>query len=99
MTDEIQGQGENLVVVFRAPDEYVASVVQGLLAGEDIPVVLESRQVAQMDGVFRMGEGYWGNVVVPRQFADRAREIIEAYQAADQTESEQGIQDEQDGRG
>ena len=98
MTDEIQGQGENLVVVFRAPDEYVADIVKGLLVGEDIPVVLESRQVAQMDGVFRMGEGYWGDVVVPRQFADRAREIIDCYQAEGQTDSEQDIQDEQDGK-
>ena len=98
MADEIQGQGENLVVVFRAPDEYVADIVKSLLEGEGIPVVLESRQVAQMDGVFKLDVGYWGDVVVQREFADRAREIIEAYQAEDQTESEQGIQDEQDAR-
>ena len=90
MSEEIQGQGENLVVVFRAPDEFVADIVKGLLVGEDIPVVLESRQVAQMDGVMKMGEGYWGDVVVPRRFAARARELIEAYQAGDETDSQQG---------
>ena len=87
MADEIQGQGENLVVVFRAPDEYVASVVQGLLVGEDIPVILESRMAAMYDGILKADVGYWGDVVVPREFADRAREIIEAYQADDQTET------------
>ena len=84
MTDEVLGQGEDLVVVYRAPDEFIADIVKALLAGEDIPVVLESRQVAQMDGVMKMGEGYWGDIVVPREFADRARELIEAYQAGDQ---------------
>ncbi len=81
MSDEIHGQGENLVVVLRAPDEYIACIVQGLLEGEGIPVVLESRQVPQMDGVFKVNEGYWGDVVVPREHAERAKEIIEAYQA------------------
>jgi hypothetical protein len=90
MPDEIRGQGEDLVVVFRAPDEFIADIVKGLLVGEGIPVVLESRQVAQMDGVMKMGEGYWGDVVVPRAYAARARELIEAYQTGDQTESEQG---------
>ena len=90
MSDELHGQGEDLVVVFRAPDEFIADIVKGLLVGEDIPVVLESRQVAQMDGVMKMGEGYWGNVVVPRNYAARARELIEAYQAGDEMESQQG---------
>ena len=80
MSDELHGQGKDLVVVFRAPDEFIADIVKGLLVGEDIPVVLESRQVAQMDGVMKMGEGYWGDVVVPRNYAARARELIEAYQ-------------------
>lgn len=86
MTDEIHGQGEDLVVVFRAPDEFTANLVNGLLVGEDIPVVLESRQVPWMDGVMKMGEGYWGDVVVPREHADRARKIIEAYQAENNVE-------------
>ncbi len=67
MSNKEHGQGENLVVVYRAPDQYTANVVKGLLATEDIPVVLESRQVAWLDGVMAMGEGYWGDVVVPKQ--------------------------------
>ena len=76
---EEHGQGENLVVVYRAPDEFVANVIKGVLVGEGIPVVLESRMVPWMDGVMKMGEGYWGDVVVPEEYADRSRELIEAY--------------------
>lgn len=75
-----QGQGEDVVVVFRAPDEVTANLVVGLLAGEDIPAQLQSRQVPWMDGVFRLGEGYWGDVVVPSKYASKSRELIEAYQ-------------------
>lgn len=87
MTDEIHGQGEDLVVVFRAPDEFTANIVRGLLVGEDIPVVLESRQVAMYDGALTMGEGYWGDVVVPEQYAARSRELIDAYRDSAELES------------
>ena len=89
MTDEIRGQGENLAVVFRAPDEFTANIVRGLLVGEDIPVVLESRQVAMYDGALTMGEGYWGDVVVPEQYAARSRELIEAYQESAEPDKDQ----------
>jgi len=91
MTEEIDGQGEDLVVVYRAQDEFVADIIKGLLVGEDIPVVLESRQVPMYDGIMKMGEGYWGDVVVPRECADRARELIEAYQA-----DESGLEGQQE---
>jgi|YNPBryBLVA2012_1023415.scaffolds.fasta_scaffold14289_2 hypothetical protein len=80
MANETPGQGENLVVVYRALDEAEGILIRGLLAGEDIPALLESRQVAWMDGVMKMGEGYWGDVVVPEEYANRSRELIAAYQ-------------------
>lgn len=88
MTKEERGQGENLVVVFRAPDEYVANIVRGLLVSEDIPAILESHQVPMYDGVMKMGEGYWGDVVVPEECAERSRELIKAYQESGETETE-----------
>ncbi|NLN78351.1 MAG: DUF2007 domain-containing protein [Armatimonadetes bacterium] len=77
---ENQGQGEDLVVIFRAPDEITANIVYGLLVSEDIPALLQSRQVPWMDGVFRTGEGYWGDIVVPAECAIKSRELIQAYQ-------------------
>ncbi len=83
-----QGQGENLVVVYRAGDEFVAGVVKDLLEGEGIPVVLESKQVAWLDGAMKMGEGYWGDVVVPRNDAERAKKLIQEYSAKASIEDE-----------
>lgn len=88
MTKEEHGQGENLIVVFRAPDEYVANIVRGLLVSENIPAILESHQVPMYDGVMKMGEGYWGDVVVPEEYAERSRELIKAYQEGGETEAE-----------
>lgn len=80
MTAEERGQGEDLVVVFRAPDEVTANLVIGLLNGEDIPALAQSRMVPWMDGVFKVDVGYWGDVVVPREHAAHSRELIQAYQ-------------------
>ncbi len=76
-----RGQGENLVVVYRAPDEFVAGMIKDLLEGEGIAVVLESKQVAWLDGAMKMGEGYWGDVVVPKDDEERAKKLIEGYHA------------------
>lgn len=84
MSELEQGQGEDLVVVYRAPDEFIACTIKGLLVGENIPVVLESKQVAWLDGVLKMGAGYWGDVVVPRQYAEQAAKLIEEYQSKEQ---------------
>lgn len=75
-----RGQGENLVVIYRAPDEFIANIIKGFLEEDGIPVVLESRMAAMYDGVLKMGEGYWGDVVVPEQYAKRSRQLIEVYQ-------------------
>lgn len=81
MADEELRPSGDLVVVFRAPNEYTANLVRGLLIGEDIPATLKSRQVAWLDGVMTMGEGFWGDVMVPREYAERSRELIDAYKA------------------
>ena len=81
------GQGENLVVVFRAPNEYTANLVHGLLVSEGIPAGMESRMVPWMDGVMTMGEGYWGDIVVPSEYVQRSLELINAYKMDDQEES------------
>lgn len=80
MNDE---RGDNLVVIFRAPDELTANMVRGLLVGEDIPARIQSRMVPWMDGVFKVDVGYWGDVLVPEEHAARSRDLLEAYQASD----------------
>ncbi len=78
-------QGEDLVIVYRAPDEVTANLLQGLLEGEGVPVMLQSAQVPWMDGVMKVDKGYWGDVVVPREHAERAREILNAYHKESET--------------
>lgn len=87
MSDE-QNQSEDLVVVFRAPDEVTANIVRSLLVGEDIPALVQSRMVPWMNGVMKMGEGYWGDVLVPRDKAAASRELIEAYRKQQPIEPE-----------
>ena len=80
LNEEYTGE-ENTVAIYRAPDEVTANLVRGLLVGEDIPVMLKSRQVPWMNGVMKMGEGYWGDVVVFEKYADRSRRLIDDYLA------------------
>ena len=82
MIEQQHGQGENLIVVYRAPNEVSANIILGLLQSEGIPAITESRMVANMDGIFVSGEGLWGNVVVPEIYVSRSRELIEAYESA-----------------
>lgn len=81
MSDEEYIKEENTVVVYRAQDEVTANLVRGFLIGEDIPAMIKSRQVPWMDGVMKMGEGYWGDVVVFEKYAERSRRLIEDYLA------------------
>ena len=87
MSDQ-QNEAKDLVVVFRAPDEVTANIVVGLLEGEDIPALVQSRMVPWMDGVMKMGEGYWGDVLVPRDHAKASQELIEEFQKTQPIEPE-----------
>jgi len=84
-----QGQGENLVVVLHAPNAYTAELVHGLLVSEGIPSIIESKMVPWMDGIMEAGEGCWGDVVVPEEYADRSMDLIKAYLAGVPEDPEQ----------
>jgi hypothetical protein len=72
-----------LEAVYRAPDETTAQLIRGLLESEGIDVMLKSLQVPWYDGVMRMGEGYWGDIMVPHEQAEQARAIIHAYESSE----------------
>lgn len=86
--EQEHGQGEDLVVVYKAPDEFVANMIKGFLSDDGIPVVLESRMVPWLDGTIKMGEGYWGDIVVPEQYAERSKELIEQYHASEASDED-----------
>ncbi|MEN6371865.1 MAG: DUF2007 domain-containing protein [Armatimonadota bacterium] len=70
----------SLVQVYRAPTETLAYIVKGVLEDEGIEASLKSLQIPWYDGIMRMGEGYWGDVLVLEGDANRAREIIKSYE-------------------
>ncbi len=68
--------------VYRASDQTTADIIRALLESEGIAVYLDSRQVAWFDGVMTMAEGYYGDLLVPKDEEEKALEIIQAYQSA-----------------
>lgn len=85
---DVKVEALDLKPVFRAPDQTTADLVRALLVSEGIAAYLDSRQVAWFDGVMTMATGYWGDVVVLADQEARAREIIQAYEAAPVTDAE-----------
>lgn len=94
MENQEQGQGENLVVVYQAPDEFIASIIKGFLEDDGIPVALESKMAAMYDGALKMAEGYWGDVVVPIEYAERSKVLIEQYHASEVRDEDTGTSEE-----
>lgn len=75
--------GPELEVIYRAPDEMTAQLIRSLLESEGIPVALRSVQIPMYNGIMTKGEGYWGDILVTEDLADKARMIIEAYEAGE----------------
>lgn len=69
-----------LVTVYRAPTESIANIVKGILESAGIAVMLKSMQIPWYDGIMRMGEGYWGDILVAEDDADEAKDIIKSYE-------------------
>lgn len=86
LDDEVEQK--SLVTIFRAPTELVANIIRGLLESEGIPVTISSRQIPWMDGVMTMGEGFYGDLLVPESEETKARQVIAAYQPAPKQEEE-----------
>ncbi len=70
---------EELVVVYRAQEEYIAEIIRGILEDAGIPVLVKSHMVTMYDGILKPDVGYWGDVLVPSKFAERSRIVIAAY--------------------
>ena len=72
---------DNLVAVWRLPDEQTGLLLREVLADQGIRSDIHSDQVAWMDHVMTTAQGYWGRLLVLSSDAARAKEIIEAYNA------------------
>lgn len=81
-----EASGQELVAVYRAADEAAANMAAGLLKSEGITAMLQTSsttwggQAAIADSLERRQVNYWGDVVVAPSDADRARELIGAFE-------------------
>jgi len=66
----------DLIPIYEAPNEDSAIHVQAWLASDGIPARVRSAQIPGFDGAFAMAVGFWGQVMVPRESAERARELV-----------------------
>jgi len=74
---------EDLEVVFQAPDQITADLVQSFLVAEGIPSVQKPRKRSNAGAEGRLfGRKYdWGDIAAPPEYANQCREIINAYMA------------------
>lgn len=79
MPDAEKVPEEDLEVVHKPKDELEGKILEAVLGGEGIPCALRSRQIPWMDDIMRLAEGFWGELLVPRSAAERARELIRSY--------------------
>jgi len=82
MTKESENDGD-LKVVFQAPDQITADLVQSFLVAEGIPSMLRPRKgnYAAAKGRFYIRKYEWGDIIAPVKYVDQCREIISAYLA------------------
>jgi hypothetical protein len=73
----------DLVRVHRAANEDTAIHLCALLQSAGIEARVQSAQVAAYDGVFSAAVGFWGHVMVPPAYAERARVLIADLLGAD----------------
>ena len=71
---------EMTVAVYAAPDAITAELVRGALEAQGIPAVIGEQVSDALGGPLEVGEGYWGEIRVSPQDADRAREVLQALE-------------------
>jgi hypothetical protein len=82
--DKEEGEEEQRVwvdlrPVYRAPDEFSALAVQRVLADAEIESRVRSVQIPWADGLISNIKGYWGEVLVPAEDVEHARELVSEY--------------------
>jgi hypothetical protein len=66
---------EEFLPVKTAEDQFAAEVFRNALEEEGVPVIVRSFSETSFDGIFIPQKG-WGLILVPKEFCDRAQQII-----------------------
>ena len=68
------------IPIFRASTEDEGEIVRGLLQSEGIDAIFGSVPTSAYGATLVGGQGYWSDVLVAPEDAERARALITAYQ-------------------
>jgi hypothetical protein len=69
----------NLISVYRAPDELSGVTIRSLLEDKGIKAVLKSSQIPWYDNIMISALGYWGEVLVRNEDKQKAENIIKDF--------------------
>lgn len=68
------------ISIFKANNEYTANIVKSTLEDSGIEALLEPMNSSlAFDGVIALAEGFWGEVLVHKNDAERAIAVLEEY--------------------
>lgn len=70
-------------------NEVEAQVLEGMLAEQNIPHVLQCYHDSALDGLFQAGKG-WGHVEAPRNFHEQIRRMIAEIRRQSRTSDAEG---------
>ncbi len=73
-----------LVEVYVAPDELMATMVKDMLESEGIDAVVRSDQIVWYDGIAKLSRGYWGKVFVRSEDETTAKELVDEFLSQDE---------------
>ncbi len=65
------------VKVAALENEFEAEVIKDALEKEQIPTIIRSFKDTAYDGIYILQKG-WGNVLVPEEYKDKAKQIVSA---------------------
>ncbi|HTY08994.1 MAG TPA: zinc-ribbon domain-containing protein [Candidatus Edwardsbacteria bacterium] len=77
--DGVEVTDEDLVAVFEAPDQFMATTVESLLQHEGIAATVQSRQMPMYDGLALMQNPVWGKVLVLARDEQRAKAVVGTF--------------------
>jgi glutathione synthase/RimK-type ligase-like ATP-grasp enzyme len=89
-------EDSELVEVFVAPNELMATMVKDILESEGIDAIIRSDQIAWFDSIAKASRGYWGKVFVRSEDGERSKELVTEFLRLGDTPSQE-ITDEEAG--
>lgn len=70
---------ERLTVVYKAETEMDAITISALLEQNDIEAAVRSRQIPMYDGIAKIFDPVWGEVLVFESDLEKARQLVADY--------------------